>query len=324
MNKQRLYFTHTRDAYGFKEGAKNFPLMVVVAMSYVCNARCPNCPYTQSTIRQSYKDRPFIRPETFKRIADECGRFRSYMRLSGGGEPFLLPYLITLIEYAKSAGAKVGIITNGSRLTPRVASRLLAADTDTIEVSVDAADKETYSRIRVGLDFDALVASVMYLREERDVTRSKTRIVASVVNQKALGDKLSDTVAFWAKIVDKVQVRKFLTWSIGDSKQSADPSPYLSERVPCPFPFERLNIDTRGDIAFCGYDIVGETNFGNVHETSIEAVWKGEKFNAWRKLLLEGRYEEIPVCQKCSDWRYRSWNYNYWKVLNDADGMRDE
>lgn len=313
---------HLPVIFGVKKGAEIFPFMAVVSITYSCNAKCPACPYTQSTIRQSYKDAPFIPVELFKKIADECGEYKSYLRLSGGGEPLLHPQILEMIEYAKAAGAKVGLITNGSLLTSDKADRLLAANTDAIEISADAADSVTYSKIRVGLDFSRLITNVGYLMFQRNRTKSKTKVIASIVNQKAVADKLDDIVAFWGKLVDNVQVRKYLTWSIGNPAESGDATPYLENRVPCPFPFERLNIDTRGDVMFCGYDIVGETSFGNVNSMSIKSIWQGKKFNKWRQLLLDGKYEDIEVCRKCPDWRYRSWNYNYWNVLSGAEKNR--
>jgi len=316
---------HLPKTFGIKKGAEIFPFMVVVAVTYRCNAKCPACPYTQSTIRQSYKDMPFIGTLTFKKIARECGEYGSYMRLSGGGEPLLHPHMIELIEYAKGVNAKIGLITNGSKLSFDVADRLLAVNTDAIEISADAADRKTYSDIRVGLDFNTLVKNVKYLVNQRNKTGSDTKIIASVVNQKAIDGKLDSIVAFWKHIVDDVQVRKYLTWGIGNPEESADKTPYipdLSTRVPCPFPFERLNVDSRGKMEFCGYDIAGETDFGNVNEVSIKSVWQGEKFKLWRQLLLEGKYEQIEICSKCPDWRFRSWNYNYWNVLSNAEQKR--
>jgi radical SAM protein with 4Fe4S-binding SPASM domain len=325
-NKNKA-IVHLPKESGIKKGAEEFPFMVVVSVTYVCNAKCPNCPYTRSNIRQTYKDRPFITSETFKKIADECGPYQSYIRITGGGEPMLHPQIVELIEYAKKVGARIGLITNGSVLTPDKVDRLLAVNTDAIEISADAADKETYSKVRVGLNFDTLVRNVRYLVKKRNELKSDTRIVASVINQKAVADRLESTVAFWKGIVDEVQVRKYLTWGIGDPEQSADPTPYIPDlpvRVPCPFPFERLNIDSRGKIEFCGYDIAGETNFGNVNEVSIKSVWQGKKFNEWRELLLQGKFEEISICRKCPDWRYRSWNYNYWNVMKKAERKKAE
>jgi MoaA/NifB/PqqE/SkfB family radical SAM enzyme len=318
---------HLPEEFRIKEGAEDFPLMVVLSVTFVCNAKCPQCPYTQSDIRAAYKDAPFMSSIIFKKIADECGRFGSYMRLSGGGEPLLHPQLPELIEYAKTAGARVGLITNGSLLTQEKVDHLLKADTDMIEVSVDASDSETYSKIRIGLDFDRLVKHLRYAVKRRNEWQCPTRVVVSVVNQKLIEGKLDQIVDFWNAVADNVIVRKYLTWGIGDESWSADPTPYIPDhRVPCPFPFERLNVDTRGDIMFCGYDIAGETCsvFGNVMEKSIRQIWQGDRFTEWRELLLAGEYEKIEICGKCLDWRYRSWKYNYWNVVEHAEKTRQE
>jgi radical SAM protein with 4Fe4S-binding SPASM domain len=317
-----MTISHLPKKFGIKKGAEEFPFMVVVSVTYVCNAKCPHCPYTNSDIRETYKDAPFIKPEIFKKIADECGKYHAYIRLTGGGEPLLHPQMLDLIDYAKKKKARIGLITNGSLLTPEKAERLLAAETDVIEFSVDAADKKTHSKIRVGLDFDEVKRNIFYLVKRRNELKSPTEIVVSVVEQKANINQLDKIVKYWGKIVDNVQVRKFLTWDILNEENAGDPTPYYKKRPPCPHPFERLNIDSRGKIMFCGFDIRGETDFGNVMKTSIKDVWTGKKFNEWRKLILKGEYDKISVCRKCQDWRYKSWTYNYWKVLRDAEKKR--
>ncbi len=317
----------TTNRFGIKGGAEDFPLMVVVAVSYVCNAKCPACPYTQSEIRNSYRDVLFMSASTFMLIAGEVGRHKAFLRITGGGEPLLHSQMISLIEYAKSKEVKVGLITNGSLLTKPTVDRLLDAGTDAIEISADAADGETYIKVRKGLDFDKLVQNVEYLVSHRNLMSSGTKIIVSVIDQEVVHDKLDSIITFWKNIgVDNIQVRKYLTWGIGDSSKSGDQTPYMpvdeAVRTPCPFPFERLNIDSRGKIEFCGFDIAGETDFGNVNNVTIESVWKDNKFNQWRRLLLEGKYEEIEICKKCPDWKYRSWEHNYWQVLNKAETTR--
>lgn len=317
-----MTISHLPKKFAIKPGAEEFPRMVVVSITYICNARCPHCPYTNSNIRETYKDAPFIEPKIFKKIADECGKYHAFIRLTGGGEPLLHPQILELIEYAKKKNAKIGLITNGSLLTPEKAERLLAVNTDAIEFSVDAADKETYSKIRVGLDFDKVKRNIFYLVKRRNELKSSTKIIVSVVEQKANINQLDKIVRYWGRIVDNVQVRKYLTWGILNEKNAGDPIPYYIKRPPCPHPFERLNIDSRGKILFCGFDIRGETDFGNILKTSIKNVWTGEKFNNWRKLILNGEYDKISICKKCQDWRYKSWTYNYWKVLRDAEKKR--
>lgn len=97
---------HTQETYGIRKEAEEFPLMCVLSFTYVCNSKCPNCPYTNSTIRQDYKDKPFMDEETFKIIADQCGEYGAWIRISGGGEPMLHPKAVELIEYAKKEKSK--------------------------------------------------------------------------------------------------------------------------------------------------------------------------------------------------------------------------
>ncbi|MGO9622795.1 MAG: radical SAM/SPASM domain-containing protein [Desulfobaccales bacterium] len=312
---------HTQNEYGVRPEATEFPMMCVLSFVYICNAQCPNCPYTNSDIRQEYRDRPLMQEDTFKIIADQCGPHRAWIRLSGGGEPMLHPQAVELIEYAKSKGARIGLITNGSRFTENSIQRLLACGTDMIEFSVDAGDPDTYGLVRPGLDWERLVSTVESMVSLRQQMGSPTKIIASGINQE--GVDIDQVAAFWSGIVDEFQRRKYLTWGINED-HSGNAEPYLrpEEQIPCPFIFERLNIDSRGKVMICGFDIRAITDMGNIHEQSITEIWKGEGFEYYRRLHLERRGTEIPLCSQCPDWKYRSWKHNYWKIVQTAEKTR--
>jgi methionyl-tRNA formyltransferase/MoaA/NifB/PqqE/SkfB family radical SAM enzyme len=322
---------HTPEIVGMVAGAEEFPKMVVLATVYPCNAKCPNCPYTEtnSDIRLKYADQPFIDPELFKRIARECGEHGAFVRITGGGEPMMHPAdMVSLIEYARSVGARVWLNTNGSLMPPEKIDRLLGCSLDQVEFSVDAADPETYAVVRAGLDWEGLLRSVRYFVAERNRRKASTNIVVSVIEQEMVKDHMDDIARFWLELgVDEVMRRKFLTWGSNtrlDAVLSADPTPYLdkTEGEPCPYPFHRLNIDSRGKVEVCGYDISGRTNFGNVREQSIREIWKGPMFEWWRTRHLERRGGEIPLCRECPDWQYRSWTHNWEKVMRTAEKHR--
>ncbi|MBT4483418.1 MAG: radical SAM protein [Candidatus Latescibacteria bacterium] len=310
--------THTQKHYGIREDAQEFPMMVVLSFVYVCNARCPNCPYNNSEIRATYKDAMIMSEAIFKRIADECGQYRSLLRISGGGEPMLHPKATELMRYAKEKGCRIGLITNGSRFHQENLNVLIEAGVDAIEFSVDAGNITEYDMVRPGLSWKILNRNVSMAIEIRDKLKAETRIIASIIDQKGIDVNLAET--YWTKIVDKVQIRKYLTWGI-NANHSADETPYLplEERIPCPWLFERLNIDSRGDVTLCGEDIAFNEKFANIMEYSIESIWRGKIFESFREMHLRRKGNEIPICLKCPDWRYRSWHYNYWKVLKDAE-----
>ena len=319
MEKKNKNIKHQQKKYGIRPQARKFPMMSVLSFVYVCNARCPNCPYTNSKIREDYSDRPYMHEDTFKIIANQCGEHGAWIRLSGGGEPMLHPKAVELIEYAKKGGAKIGLITNGSKFTKENSVRLLEAQVDMIEFSVDAADPEAYSKVRKGLNWHKLLSNVRRMVELRNQLKSHTKIIASGVNQ--VGVDIETVATFWEPIVDNFQKRKYLTWGINDPSRSADSTPYLQpeQMIPCPFIFERLNIDSRGKVMVCGFDIAAKTDMGNVHEKSIKEIWLGEGFEYFREMHLSRRGHKIELCANCPDWKYRSWNHNYWKIVENAE-----
>jgi len=319
-NQNKSGGTHTPEEYKIKEGAEKFPLLMAISASNVCNSRCPKCVYTQNPeLRKTYGSEPFMKPEVFNRIADEAGKYNSLIRISGTGEPFLNPDLMEEIEYAKKAGARIGVITNGSLLDDDKIRRILEAGVEAMEFSVDAMDEEHYNQVRTGLDFNVVKNNILKMVKMRDAMGKKTLILVSVVNSPTEDNYVEKTVEYWKGIVDNVISRKFLRWGLIEEENKT--KEYLSkkERVPCPFPFERLNIDTSGNIRFCGYDVKYNVLMGNVMVDTIESVWTGEKFDEWRQYHLNREFDKIPMCRDCTDFPYRSWNYNYWNVLKEAE-----
>ena len=318
---------HTAEQYGLRPEASEFPMMLVLSFVYPCNALCPHCPYTNSNIRKEYRDAPHMPAATFKKIADETGRYGAYLRISGGGEPMLHPQATELLVYAKQVGCKIGLITNGSLFDEENSRALLAAGVDMIEFSVDACDPDTYAIVRKGLEWDVLVENARRVLALRAQMKSASKIIGSAVAQS--GVDIGAVEKYWVEEIglDYLIKRKFLTWGVNttlDPSRSADPIAYLNtDEVPCPFIFERLNIDSRGNVMVCGYDISAVTSMGNVNTQSIRDIWHGEGFQYYRDKHLAGRGKDISLCAGCPDWQYRSWQHNYWKVVKKAEAARD-
>jgi MoaA/NifB/PqqE/SkfB family radical SAM enzyme len=335
--------------YGLRRGAEEFPLMVVISIIYPCNFGCPNCPYTDSnsTLRRFYRERDadLIPVELWNKMADECGEYGAWMRCTGGGEPMLHPHMVDMIEYAKHKGARVWLNTNGSMFGPteklrNKLDRLIKSGIDLIEFSMDAADRDTYAKVRPPRSgkprdpqkwWDGHLDNIRAALELRKQHQSSTRIVVSMIRQDILGDKMDENVDFWLKEVgvDDVITRKFLTWDDNtsiDSNVSLDKHLYADlpteRKQPCVWPFERMNVDTLGQVALCGQDISFRTAefFPNIWNSSLKEIWQGETFNWYRKLHLEGRGAEAFPCRDCSAWfaGVRDWEHGWLKVLKTS------
>lgn len=342
-------------SYGLRPGAEQFPLMVVISVIYPCNLGCPNCPYTDgnSQIRRFYRERhgELIDESLWRKIAEECGAYGAWLRCTGGGEPMLHPRMVEMVEFAKERGARVWLNTNGSVFGPlprqrRKLERLLAAEIDLIEFSMDAADAQTYAQVRPprsGRPRDAErwwsehLENVRSALEIRARTRARSRIVVSLIRQDALAGRIEEAVDFWLRGVgvDDVITRKFLTWDDNtalDSNHALDLHLYrdlpTEPKAPCVWPFERLNVDTLGRVALCGQDIAFRTAglFPNVRESSIQEIWQGEAFNRYRRLHLEGRGAEAWPCRGCSAWYagIRDWQHGWLKVLRTSGSRLEE
>jgi MoaA/NifB/PqqE/SkfB family radical SAM enzyme len=260
-------------------------------------------------------------PAIFKKIADECGQYHSLIRITGSGEPFLHPQILELVEYAIKKGARVSIISNGSLVTKEKAERLLKAGIENIEFSVDAADPKTYSKIRVGLDFNKTLKNIKAFVVLRNKLKAKTTIMASIINQPDKNPNPQRTKKFWEKIVDKVLIRKWQRYGIFDTNETRK-TLEGKKRYPCPYPFERLNLDLDGHFCLCPYDIGGRTNFGHINDQSIQKIWLGKIFNKYRRYHLAGKFDKLELCAQCTDYPVKSWHWNYWRSLKDARKKR--
>jgi hypothetical protein len=61
---------------------------------------------------------------------------------------------------------------------------------------------------------------------------------------------------------------------------------------------------------------------GNVNTDSIRDIWHGPGFRFYREKHLAGRGKDISLCSGCPDWKYRSWDHNYWTVVRNAEASR--
>ena len=87
-------------------------------------------------------------------------------------------------------------------------------------------------------------------------------------------------------------------------------------RWPCPQLWKRFFINVDGYAEFCVEDWHDETIVGNVNESSIKEIWRSFNYERIRKLHLSGKFDQIPYCSRCKDWKARDWNYDYFSALN--------
>jgi len=116
-----------------------------------CNSRCRTCDYW----RHGRND---LRLEDVRRLLPSLAELHTEVALLSGGEPLLNPDWAPIAELLRAAGLKVWLLTAGLALAKHVAR--VTALVDSITVSLDGTDAETYAAIR-GLDaFDKVCQGI--------------------------------------------------------------------------------------------------------------------------------------------------------------------
>ena len=119
------------------------PISINLDLTSACNFACPHC--VDSTIINTGES---LKLEEIKLSIDILkARGLLSVILLGGGEPTLHKDFGEIVNYIKSLGLQLGIVTNGSKLgrVERVAH--LLEKQDWVRLSLDAASQETFSKL---------------------------------------------------------------------------------------------------------------------------------------------------------------------------------
>ena len=148
-----------------------YPLLawIQVEISSQCNSDCLYCP------RHAYRNQWQARRLSLKAFKSMAPAFKKtrLVYLQGWGEPFLHPGLFDMAKIAKSAGARVGTTTNGTRVSRPVANRLAAEEFDIIGFSLAGITAEN-DRIRKGTQIDMIKRAIEDLRQARNKHGAKS------------------------------------------------------------------------------------------------------------------------------------------------------
>lgn len=270
-----------------RDGAPRLPEIVQIEATNICNAKCTFCPRDDMTRRQGIMDWAL-----YQKIVDECAALGiGHVRMHNYGEAFVDKKLPEKIAYAKSKGIReVGVITNGSLLGPEVARAIVSAGLDAINISLDAAGKETFESTRIGLKYDRVIANVEGLvRIRRELGRTRPKLILSFVRQ----DNSAEEQAFidhWSAVADKIHVTNLHNWA-GTLKRRGDVN------FPCYRQWLTFTALWDGRVSLCCADLDGRVVLGDLNTQSIAEIWNGEPYRLVRREQLESGGPAI--CRHC-------------------------
>ncbi|MBI1852231.1 MAG: radical SAM protein [Planctomycetes bacterium] len=139
------------------------PILAQLEICNICNIACRMCALTlDPQFKSTGVSRRMMKFETVEKMADFWPTI-SKCYLMGLGEPTLNPDFVRIVEYLKGFGIALSFNTNGMLVDDAMARKFVSIGVDSITFSIDGATAKTYNYIRVGSDFDTMIANVRRL-----------------------------------------------------------------------------------------------------------------------------------------------------------------
>lgn len=188
------------------------PLHINVAIDTVCNLHCPSC---RKSLCAKNNENAELVVKTCTDAILNSGWLESAEELmvGGSGESFLSKHYKSVIYEGAGKRKNIVIMTNGTLFTPEEWKRLEGKyEHIGFMVSIDAATKDTYEKVRCGGNFDKLMSNMDFLSNLRKENRVHS-IIAIMIVQKANYKEIPDFIR-WAKDkgFDRVNLSHIRNW----------------------------------------------------------------------------------------------------------------
>lgn len=292
----------------------DFPSQIIMDITEVCNLACTHCAHSDFAKSEHYDGRyldPALNEKMIEEVRQHGKGCTQYIRYTSNGEPLVHPNGYDLIQSAVDhSGVYVAMTTNGTIMNEKRTQRLLESGVHLIDISIDAFKPETYAKIRVKGNLDVTRENVLRLIRWVRESKAKTKVVVSFVEQPQNTNEVADFESYWKdQGADYVVVRRLHSQAgavikvadIHRSKQKSEP------RRPCLYPWERITVNARGDLAFCPADWVHGSYVADYRNTTIHSQWQGDFYKALRQAHLTNKYSKHAFCGNCPDWSSTRW-----------------
>lgn len=276
-----------------KQYVSEWPLLVDIETSSLCNLKCPMCYTTTEEFKEKVCAK-LISEELFYKIIDEISGKVCAIRLSLRGEPTLHPQLITFIKYAKEKGIKeVSFLTNGSRLSDDYIRGLIKAGVDWITISIDGLGKD-YENIRKPILFEEIYQKVKRFKEIKDEMNVHKPVIKIQGIWPAIKYNVEEYYNLFEPITDSIAFNPLIDYLDHDTDIAYD------EHFSCPQLYQRIIVAADGKVLMCSNDEENMNVIGDLNEENLYDIWHGERLQNIRKIMKAPcGFKKIPVCKKC-------------------------
>jgi MoaA/NifB/PqqE/SkfB family radical SAM enzyme len=288
---------------------ENFPDLLSIELSNLCNANCIMCP--RSDLTRKLQNMDF---ETLKKVVADCkNKPLKKINLFWMGDSLCNNSSTEYFRYIRKELPKVKLYlsTNAGLLTKNKTEDIINEGLlDVINFDIDGITRETYEKIRRGVSHDEVKKNVLYfIGYKEKVKKNGPQVRVTIIKMKPTENEIDSFVGFWRPLVDKVDVNDYNTWlgtkedlNLGETFAKSQKGIF---DFACIHPWNELVISADGKAGLCCLDYDLKAVIGDVGNETIEQIWKGKKINKYRQKMLKLEYGDIDVCKRCNGFIYQ-------------------
>jgi len=308
-----------------------YPKVVWVEVTTACILSCIMCYPTRRNRKEDYLDKRVF--DRFSKILPHAEQINLY----GTGEPMLHPDYPYFVGKSRDLNptAHISVTTNLNLLPEKVINCFIGDAFSSITVSMDAATKGTYEKIRVNGKWENMIKNIERIEELKVQSRLKYPLMnfAYVVQRDNIAelpdfialvnDISSPSLIVLQHVVNYPELSVDYSEHIDVIRETLDVSKKFGNVLTGSGLFKMIKAVGEGvrgcfaavvkdSIPYCFdpvqtliLDVNGSvrtccpngTHFGNVLEEDIEAIYHGFKYNLFRELMLSA--PKITECIDC-------------------------
>ena len=278
-----------------------FPQVIIFEIVAGCNLSCIMCPQPRMT-----RPKGVMNLELYKRLTHEVAHKNPDAETWATimGEVFVHKDLVfDYLEYAKQIARLKKVYLNSNLVLFRESyiDRLERSGLDKLTVGLDAATEETYRKIRVGGDFNAVERNIRaILQAKRQGRLPNLELILQFIVQDENEHEEELFKSKWTGSGATLKLRQKLGWGTAiEAENLAIPS--TERNIPCPWLMRTMSIHWTGMVAQCDAEWNGDRYMGDLNQQTIEEVWLDELLNR-RRRHLQNDFDFEP-CRDCKDWQ---------------------
>jgi MoaA/NifB/PqqE/SkfB family radical SAM enzyme len=273
--------------------------------------------------------------DEYERLLDGIPPGLTQVNVVGGGEPLVHPECVGIMKEIKRRGLRGYLITNGSLMREPTTRAMIEMRWDLTRVSVHAGDRETYRKVQ-GVDaFDRVRTNLKTfdrLRREARVQKQCELQVQHVIQRENIptidklfafaeevgADRLELEIIFPLSETESLtadELRRAREMVMACAKQASIPCnmerviPLLTREEHlvrsdepfrpanrCSVGFDSAFIGAFGDVTPCCFS---DEVMGNVREQSFHEIWRNQKYESFRRRLINGQFAGYCIKNRC-------------------------